>query len=637
MRARSMSGTSIAANIDQSEMRFLIEKNADGIIVVDEFGTVMFVNPAAERIFGRSSDALINSPLGLPFIAGDMTGIDIHQPGGNLVEAEIRTVETTWGDRSARLISIRDVSARRALEDKLRQAAKMEAVGRLTAGIAHDFNNLLTVVLGNLENAKRHSHLGDDRLKSWLENATRGAQQAAVLTSKLLAFARRKPLEPRSIDLRDLVSTAANLLQRTLGEAIRVRTIVAADLWPVEVDPTELESAILNLAVNARDAMPGGGELTIRTENVEFSSNSASSDADLKAGSYVAISVADTGVGMPPEVTSKVFEPFFTTKPDGRGTGLGLSQVYGFAKQSGGDVEVSSRINVGTTVRMFLPRAAATSKPALATLEVPGQAKRPPTAKAGELILVVEDDHAVRDYTVGCLRELGYKVLEAAEADAALRYLRSEPDIALLFTDLGLPGPIDGKALGHQAKLLRPGIRVLVTTAYAGQILVGEGRLGSDVQLLNKPFSFSTLALRIRELLDARVERERAIGRILVVEDEFLLHAFLTDTLAEHGFVVEIAGDFKNAVAKLRSAGGRLTAAVVDMGLPDTPGDKLIGEIRSRYPDLPIVLASGYSDEDMRNRFGSLDRVRIVSKPFSAEQLISALQGAGVATGTWRE
>jgi signal transduction histidine kinase len=353
----SMARARGVSSIDQTEIRFLVEKNADGIIVVDDDGIVLFANPAAEQIFGRPSELLVGSPIGIPFIAGDTTEIAIHRPGGDRIDAEIRVVETTWDHRPARLASLRDISARRVAEERLRHAAKMEAVGRLTAGIAHDFNNLLTVVLGNLESAQRQSTTADSALLRALENAMRGARRAAVLTERLLAFARRKPLEPQVLDANALVSGMSDLLQRTLGEGIVVKTALAADLWSVEADPTELEAAIVNLAVNARDAMPSGGELVIETANIELDSAYAAANPEMKPGAYALISVTDTGTGMTPEVLKQVFEPFFTTKADGRGTGLGLSQVYGFVKQSGGHVKLYSEPGIGTTARIYLPRA----------------------------------------------------------------------------------------------------------------------------------------------------------------------------------------------------------------------------------------------------------------------------------------
>ncbi|GKQ53550.1 response regulator [Bradyrhizobium sp. Ce-3] len=623
-----MTETDIGSNIKQSDIRFLIEKNADGIIVVDEGGLVLFANPAAERLFGQPADALIGSPIGLPIVVGDMSEIAIHQPGGGLVDAEIRTVETSWNGQPARLASIRDVSERRAMEDRMRHAAKMEAVGRLTAGIAHDFNNLLTVVLGNLEAARRRTARDNGALTVMLDNAIRGAQQAVQLTSKLLAFARRKPLEFRRVDLSELIAGMTDLLQRTLGESIAVRTEVPPELWPVEVDPTELESTILNLAVNARDAMPDGGELTIATENIDLTRDE-SDEADGEERPHVKISVADTGTGMAPEVLSHVFEPFFTTKPDGRGTGLGLSQIYGFVKQSGGYVRLASELNVGTRVDIFLPKAIMRPDQALPGVERSSEFEAVPRARDGETILTVEDDEDVRATTVRSLRELGYTVLEAADAAAALQLLNSEVRIQLLFTDLGLPGQINGKMLADRARALRPELKALITTAYAGDILIREGRLDPEIELLSKPFTFASLGTRIRGLLDGGV---RHPGRVLLVEDEFLLHLLVTDMLAEAGFAVDVATNFKEASAKAGSGIENMVAAIIDLGLPDRPGDELVTELRALYPELPIVLATGYADEDVRKRFSVARGVQLLTKPFRSDELMAALTRAGVRT-----
>jgi signal transduction histidine kinase/DNA-binding response OmpR family regulator len=630
----TMTGASIRPNIDHAEIRFLIEKNADGIIVVDEMGVVLFANPAAEQIFGRSWTALIGSPIGIPFVAGDVTEIAIHRPDGGQIDAEIRVVETIWDHRPARLATIRDISARRALEERLRHTAKMEAVGRLTAGIAHDFNNHLTVVLGNLESARRRFTNVDPALARALENATRGAQQAAVLTERLLAFARRKPLEPRLLNPNELISRVSDLLQRTLGEKIKVQVKIGPDVQDIEVDPTELEAAILNLAVNARDAMPSGGDLVLETASVE---RSGAEDYEIGNGSHVLISVTDSGMGMSPDVLDHAFEPFFTTKNDGRGTGLGLSQVYGFVKQSGGHVRLVSQANVGTTVKIFLP---AVVRPHSSSLNV-DQAPTPqqlqtenqqlvPVAHAGEAILVVEDEDDVRSYTVSSLLELGYLVYEAAGADTALNILRTKPDIALLFTDLGLPGQIDGKNLADRAQASQPSLKVLITTAYAGQALIHEGRLDPGIELIKKPFSFAALAARIRELLDDHVGRRKIGARILVVEDEFLLSAFVADMLAEWGLTADVAGDFKGALEKIQNAGDGLAAAIVDLGLPDRSGSELVAEIRTLYPDMPIVLATGYANDDVRERFAAVDRLQILTKPFNPDELMSALKMIGV-------
>ncbi|MBR0809899.1 response regulator [Bradyrhizobium diazoefficiens] len=625
-----LTGAASSSGIDQTEMRFLIEKNADGIIVVDESGMVLFANPAAEGIFGRSSGSLIGSPIGIPFVTGDTTEITIHKPGDGQIDAEIRVVETSWDQRPARLVSLRDISARRALEERLRHSAKMEAIGRLTAGIAHDFNNLLTVVLGNLESVQRRFADLDPVVVRALGNATRGAQQAAVLTERLLAFARRKPLEPRLLDLDAVISRMTDLLQRTLGERIIVRARIGAGLWPVEADPTELEAAILNLAVNARDAMPSGGELIIETANIELGVDPEAAESETKAGPHVLISIADSGSGMPPEVLRHVFEPFFTTKTDGRGTGLGLSQVYGFARQSGGYVEVFSQPDVGTTVGIYLPKAARRPDAAEPRTVQPQEAAPVPAARAVETILVVEDDKGVRQYAVGSLRELGYAVFEAADARAALEVLQCQPNVDLLFTDLGLPGGIDGKGLAEQARLMRPSLRVLITSAYADNSLIHEGRLAPDIDLLIKPFSFVALATRVRKALDSGPIGAPVGARILLVEDEFLLQIFLVEGLAEHGLQTETAASFREALAKFQGSGTQFAAAIVDLGLPDRPGHELIREIRASRPDLPVILTTGYAKDDIRARFADDARLEILTKPFNASDIANALQRFGI-------
>lgn len=322
-----------------------------------------------------------------------------------------------------------------------------------------------------------------------------------MLTERLLAFARRKPLEPRVLDANAVVSGMSDILQRTLGETIKVRTALAPDLWLVDIDPTELEAAILNLAVNARDSMPSGGELTIETANIELDSAYVAINTEAKLGPCVLISVTDTGSGMPPDVLKQVFEPFFTTKAHGQGTGLGLSQVYGFVTQSGGHVKLYSEIGIGTTARIYLPalpQARSTERPGGVA---PADHARAVRSRADETILVVEDDDDVRSYTIGVLRELGYRVLEAIDASSAIEIIKRRP-IDLLFTDLGLPGGTDGKLLTEHARKLRPELKVLITTAYAGKTLVHQGRLDSGIELLNKPFSFTALATRIRQVLD---------------------------------------------------------------------------------------------------------------------------------------
>jgi signal transduction histidine kinase/CheY-like chemotaxis protein len=617
-----------AGGIDHAEIRFLVEKNADGIVVVDGDGVVQFANPAAERIFGRPADSLVGSALGIPLIGGDTTEISIHRPGGDQIDAEIRVVETSWENRPALLASLRDVSARKAMEERLRQTVKMEAVGRLTAGIAHDFNNLLTVVLGNLESAQRHSLIANSTRVQALDNAMRGARRAAVLTERLLAFARQKPLEPQLLDVNAVVLGMSDLLQRTLGEKINVRTVLDRAAWNIETDPIELEAAILNLAVNARDAMPSGGELVIETANVELDSAYARANGEVTAGPYVLIAVTDSGAGMTKDVLRKVFEPFFTTKPDGHGTGLGLSQVYGFVKQTGGHVKLYSEPGIGTTAKIYFPKASAVRRARQPADEAP-KAVQTPLARKNEAILVVEDDADVRNYTVGSLRELGYVVFEAVDAASALAIVEREAGLHLLFTDLGLPGGMDGRALAARVRELRAGVSILITTAYAGSVLVHEGRLDPGIELLTKPFSFPALAARIRELLD-RPETRRAGDRILVVDDEVLIRALIADSLGEVGLEVEEAGSVQEALAAIRSVGDTLAGAIVDVGLPDRPGDELVAEVRALQPNLPVILATGYADQTIRRRFAQDAFLQIMGKPFDPADLITALTTLGV-------
>jgi CheY-like chemotaxis protein len=371
-------------------------------------------------------------------------------------------------------------------------------LGQLTGGVAHDFNNLLQIVTGNLEILRRNLPEDQARLRRSADNAMRGAERAAILTQRLLAFARRQPLEPKPLNLNKLVGGMSELLHRTIGETVEVETVLASGLWTVEADPNQLENAIINLAVNARDAMPDGGKLTIETSNTHLDHAYGAQNTGVPPGQYVVVCVSDTGTGMPAETLDRVFEPFFTTKDIGRGTGLGLSMVYGFVKQSGGHVKLYSEPGEGTTVKLYLPR--------LAGQAAEDREEAQPLAPEGtseETILVCEDDDDVRAYSVEVLRELGYRVLEAHDGPSALRLLeRQEGRVDLLFTDVVLPSGIMGDHLAEQARALRPDLKVLFTTGYARNAIVHHGRLDPGVELITKPFSYADLAARIRDLLD---------------------------------------------------------------------------------------------------------------------------------------
>jgi PAS domain S-box-containing protein len=382
--------------------------------------------------------------------------------------------------------------------EALRQAQKMEAIGQLTGGVAHDFNNLLQIIVSSLELIRRSAPPEAARLHRAAENAMNGARRASSLTQRLLAFARRQPLAPKPIDPNALVSGMTELLHRTLGETISLEAVLAGGLWRIEADPNELENAVLNLAVNARDAMPGGGRLTIETANAYLDEAYTRRYAEVAAGQYVALSVSDTGSGMDEATVQRAFEPFFTTKPVGQGTGLGLSQVYGFVKQSRGHVKIYSEVGVGTTVKIYLPRLVGGDAAATDRLE-----QLVPEGSNKETILVVEDDDDVRQAAAENLRELGYRVLEAADGPSALALLEQHPEIDLLLTDVVLPGGMNGAQVAASLRASRPGVPVLFTTGYARNAIVHHGRLDAGVHLLTKPFTFQDLANKVRDLLDS--------------------------------------------------------------------------------------------------------------------------------------
>ncbi|WOH61741.1 PAS domain S-box protein [Bradyrhizobium sp. BWC-3-1] len=382
-------------------------------------------------------------------------------------------------------------------EEALRQSQKMEAVGQLTGGVAHDFNNLLQIILGNLDTLQRNLPAESGRLQRAARNAMTGAQRAATLTQRLLAFSRRQPLDPKPLDVNALVNGLSDMIHRTLGETIDVETVLGAGVWRVEADPAELEAAVINLAVNARDAMTNGGRLTIETSNAHIDEAYVAAHTEVVPGQYVAIAVTDMGVGMDSKTVAQAFEPFFTTKAVGKGTGLGLSQVYGFVKQSGGHVKIYSEVGQGTTVKLYLPRLATQAAGAEQVESNPS-----PEAAQEETVLVLEDDDEVRAYSVETLRELGYRVIEAHDGPSALRLLERQPRVDLLFTDVVLPGGLTGAQVAAQAKTVRPTLKVLFTTGYARNAIIHHGRLDKGVQLLVKPFSFSDLAAKVRDVLD---------------------------------------------------------------------------------------------------------------------------------------
>ncbi|MGN6653287.1 PAS domain-containing protein [Trinickia sp.] len=518
-------GHEASARLQETEQRFrlLVDSVVDyAIFMLDAEGYVTSWNPGAQRIKGYGADEIIGQHFSRFYTEEDRRdgvpqavlaraartgkfegeGWRVRKDGSRFwANVLIDAIVGPDGEVIGFAKITRDLTEKRNVEAQLRQSQKMEAIGQLTGGIAHDFNNLLQVVIGSLEGLQRRAggleHLpqGADMAR-FVTNALRGAERAANLTRRLLAFSRRQALDAKPTDIGKLVSGMSELLRRTLGEGISIETVNAPELWRVSVDANQLESALLNLAVNARDAMPGGGKLTIETAHCVLDELYVSRFEGLDAGQYVMIAVSDTGMGMTKEVVERAMEPFFTTKEVGQGTGLGLSQVYCLVKQSGGHVRVYSEVNEGTTVKLYLPR-------------LPGNAaedertdRRPvPASRIGETILVVEDDESVRAATRDMLRELGYRVVMAEDGVSALRMLAERPEIRLLFTDVGLPGGMNGRQLADAVRARRPELPVLFTTGYARNAIVHHGRLDPGINLLSKPFTYAELADKLSRML----------------------------------------------------------------------------------------------------------------------------------------
>jgi CheY-like chemotaxis protein len=490
----------------------------------------------------------------------------------------------------------------------------MEAVGHLTGGVAHDFNNLLQIISANLDLAAA----GDDvaanpRLNQRLQNAIGAVTRGSRLTGQLLAFARRQPLDPRSIDLGRSIRDMTDLLRRTLGEHIEVETVIAGGLWNTLADPTQVENTILNLAINARDAMPDGGKLTLEVANAFLDDAYVAAHEEVAPGQYVMLAVSDTGSGMTKEVASRVFEPFFTTKPEGKGTGLGLAQAYGFVKQSGGHIKVYSEPGDGTTIKLYLPRTRREKDAIEAAAGLPVQG-------GSEHILVVEDDEGVRAAVVDMLAELGYRVSKAENAESALALLAgSRPD--LIFTDVVMPGEIPTREFTRRAAEKYPGIKVLYTSGYTQNAIVHNGKLDDDAFLLSKPYRRDELARKLRQVLQgthspAPANKIAPAGKVLVVEDVALIRMTTVDMVEQLGFAAAEAGDAPEALAILKSDDG-IAILLTDLGLPGMNGRELVEEALKLKPGLKVIIASGYSAEEG----ASLKGVSRLTKPFDMGQL----------------
>lgn len=655
---------------EQRRMKIILENSHDAFVAVDTEGKVTDWNSKSEQLFGWSAAEAIGKDLtdlitppaqreahtaGFRRFTGTGTGklvnsrveVEALHRSGKLIPVELAIAGFHNGTGYAANAFIKDLTERkeaerlaeeraRALEEAraaLQHSQKLEAVGKLTGGVAHDFNNVLQIIGGNLQLLQ--VHIGSNmeahkRLNSALGAVDRGAK----LASHLLAFARRQPLQPRVVNLRRAVHNMDDLLRQALGESIELETIVSGGLWNTLVDPHQLENVILNLAINARDAMQGEGKLTIEIGNAMLDDEYVLTEPEVSAGQYVMLAISDTGCGMPQEVLERVFEPFYSTKPEGEGTGLGLSMAYGFVKQSGGHIKIYSEVGHGTTVKVYLPRSFDAETEIVPEVD--------DTATGGsETILVVEDDIEVQTSVVDMLTGFGYHVLKANNGEAALRILKSGTPIDLLFTDVVMPGAMRGADLARHAKQLLPTIEVLFTSGYTQNAIVHGGRLDPGVHLLSKPYRREQLARKIRYLLKNRQqslmppssvapapERLAASGfdaasgkrRILVVEDNEDLRMLACEMLSILGHKAKGVDSAEQALEILRS--NDFDVLFTDVSLPGMNGVALAEKALAEISGLKIILASGYADNV--GKLAGRETI-MLTKPYHMDQLQEAL------------
>jgi PAS domain S-box-containing protein len=517
----------LAALESERRFRLLVQGVTDyAIYMLDPLGRVANWNVGAQLIKGYAAEEIIGEHFSRFYTTEDVAtrlpwraletaeregrftseGWRVRKDGSHFwASVVIDPIRDDHGELIGFTKITRDLTERREAQLELErsqqalfQSQKMEAVGQLTGGIAHDFNNLLTGITGSLELIRIRMAQGrTNDVERYITAALGAGARAATLTHRLLAFSRQQTLEPKAVDVNRLVANMEELVRRTVGPGTTIETVLAAGLWPSFCDPNQLENAILNLCINARDAMPDGGRVTIETANT-WVDHAGEIERDMESGQYVAISVSDTGSGMPPDIVAKAFDPFFTTKPQGKGTGLGLSMIYGFAKQSGGQARIYSEVGQGTSVKIYLPRHRGK-----ADQDGLDEARaEPPRAEAGETVLVVDDEPTVRMLIGDTLGELGYQAIESADAASALSVLESDAKIDLLITDVGLPGNMNGTQMVDAARIQRPQLKVLFITGYAENATISNGRLDPGMQVLSKPFPMDKLAARIRSILE---------------------------------------------------------------------------------------------------------------------------------------
>ena len=676
---------------DQQDARYdaVVASAPDIILTVDEEGLIQFANPAADARFGGAGCTLAGTEAALLFETraewaslwrGAMDGKGTGRPN-ELIAArtggELRYFEASasrWKS-SARLFVtaiLRDVTERRAMiaalrhsesearnaalaltelnrtleervqsrtaqlikaEAALRHSQKMEAIGNLTGSIAHDFNNLLHVISGNLQLLKRDVS-GNAAAERRVQIALDGVARSAKLSSQLLAFARRQPLSPKVINLGRFIRDMEDIIRRAVGEGIAVETVIGHGLWNTLVDPGNVENALLNMAINARDAMDGRGRLSIEAANALLDSDYAAAHEGVTSGEYVMVAVSDTGSGMSAEVMEQAFEPFFTTKPEGRGTGLGLSMVYGFVRQSGGHIRIDSEIGRGSAIKFYLPRS-------MQAEDDLTDAEAAPVTGGSEVILVAEDDEHVRETVVAMLTDLGYRVLRAKDAQSALSIIESGMPIDLLFTDVIMPGPMKSTELARKVRERMPNLAVLFTSGYTEDAFAEPGGPGESVELLSKPYSREALARKLRHMLANAAQRKSQIVtsagsptprqqivplkpiRILVCEDNMDIRDTTVDMLSVMGHHAMSASDARTALSILTS--NPVDILLTDVGLPDMSGTALASHAKSRFPTLDVIFATGEASGTDDTQLGS---ARTLIKPFTFDQLAAAIGSA---------
>jgi PAS domain S-box-containing protein len=656
---------------NEQSFQLLVEAVTDyAIYMLSPEGNITNWNPGAERIKGYTAEQVVGTHFSRFYTEEDraagMPAQSLHtavtqgkyenegwrvRRDGTRFMASI-VIDPIYDD-DGKLIGFakitRDITERQKAAElleqtraRLYQSQKIEAVGKLTGGVAHDFNNVLQIISGNLELLKR-SVAGDAIASNRLQTAVEAVERGARLSAQLLAFARRQPLQPLAINLGRLLRGMDDLLRRALGESIEIETVVAGGLWSTLIDPNQLENVILNIAINARDAMRGAGKLTLELGNAMLDDLYAASNPEATPGQYVVLAITDTGSGMTPAVMERAFDPFFTTKPEGVGTGLGLSMAHGFIKQSGGHIKIYSEPGHGTTIRIYLPRSheAEENMP----VRMAG-----PVSGGSETILVVEDDLAVQATVVDQLVDLGYHVLRAGNAQSALHIIQSGVQIDLLFSDVVMPGPIRSPELAKQAKQFLPQIAVLFTSGYTQNAIVHGGRLDPGVELLSKPYRREDLALKIRRLLEkgkpaAKVENSAANPathsgtgsaansstaaparrtNILVVEDNEDFRTLLCEMLRMLGNTVQSAASAEEALAAIEES-APMDLVISDIGLPGISGVDLIKKLLEARPGVRAILSTGY---DVPTSLSPDLKVTVLSKPYNMTQLAQALKDA---------